>query len=205
VALLTDVRGISGKAFPGIRNSFPLPCTQTEMIPSFARVFGRAARRYRFTGYLIAIACLFILTLAGLPGPVRGEGGKCVPTAEDTEGPFYKPGAPERLSTGSGLAVSGEVLSYPGCRPIPGARVEWWHADRSGRYVDSLRGAQKTGAMGAYAFTTSPPGIYPGRPPHIHFKVSVPGHKPLTTQLYLRGGEKTVRFDLVVEADQGYR
>ena len=27
-----------------------------------------------------------------------------------------------------------------------------------------------------------PPGVYPGRPPHIHFKVSVPGHKPLTTQ-----------------------
>lgn len=57
----------------------------------------------------------------------------------------------------------------------------------------------------AYAFTTSSPGIYPGRPPHIHFKVSVPCHKPLTTQLYLRGEEKTVRFDLLVEADQGYR
>ena len=39
---------------------------------------------------------------------------------------------------------------------------------------------QKTGAKGNYAFTTSPPGVYPGRPPHIHFKVSVPGHEPLT-------------------------
>lgn len=175
------------------------------MKSSVARVFGRAARGYRFTWYLLAIAWLLVLTLAGLPGPIRGADGKCVPTAEDTEGPFYTPGAPERLSTGSGMTVTGEVLSYPGCRPIPGARVEWWHADRSGRYVDSLRGAQRTGATGAYAFTTSPPGIYPGRPPHIHFKVSVPGHKPLTTQLYLRGGEKTVRFDLVVEADQGYR
>jgi len=47
-----------------------------------------------------------------------------------------------------------------------------------------------------------PPGVYPGRPPHIHFKVSAPGHKPLTTQLYLRGGEKAIRFDLVVEAGQ---
>jgi protocatechuate 3,4-dioxygenase beta subunit len=61
---------------------------------------------------------------------------------------------------------------------------------------------QKTGAKGGYAFTTSLPGVYPGRPPHIHFKVSVPGHRPLTTQLYLRGGEKAIRFDLVVEAGQ---
>ena len=186
-------------------DSLPIPGTKTAMTTSCAGRCGGKGRRWRFSGSLVVIAGLFVLTLAGLPGPVRGEDGKCVPTVEDAEGPFYKPGTPERLSTGSGLAVSGEVLSYPGCLPIPGARVEWWHADRSGRYLDSLRGAQKTGATGAYAFATSPPGIYPGRPPHIHFKVSVPGHKPLTTQLYLRGGEKTVRFDLVVEADQGYR
>jgi len=59
-----------------------------------------------------------------------------------------------------------------------------------------------TRAIGSYAFTTLPPGVYPGRPLHIHFKVSAPGHKPLTTQLYLRVGEKTIRFDLVVEAGQ---
>lgn len=145
------------------------------------------------------------MIMAGFPDPSRGEDAQCVPTTEDMEGPFYKPGAREVLSTGSGLAVSGKVLSYPGCNPIPGARVEWWHADRSGRYVDSLRGARKAGKTGEYAFTTSPPGIYPGRPPHIHFKVSAPGHKPITTQLYLRGGEKTVRFDLVLVAGQGDR
>ena len=38
--------------------------------------------------------------------------------------------------------------------------------------------------------------------PDIHFKVPVPGRKPLTTQLCLRGGEKAIRFDLVVEAGQ---
>jgi protocatechuate 3,4-dioxygenase beta subunit len=159
----------------------------------------------RFPVALVPVACLFALSLVGLPGLARGEERKCAPTAEDAEGPFYKPGAPERLSTGQGLEVLGKVLSYPGCRPIPGARVEWWHADRSGRYLDSLRGMQKTGAKGDYTFTTSPPGIYPGRPLHIHFKVSAPGHKPLTTQLYLRGGEKTIRFDLVVEDEHGNR
>ena len=168
--------------------------------PCTGRCGGKEGRR-RVFGSLVAVACLFALIQVGLPGPVRGEGGKCVPTVEDAEGPFYKQGAPERLSTGSGLAVSGDVISYPDCRPIPGARVEWWHADRSGRYVDSLRGMQKTGAKGSYAFTTLPPGVYPGRPPHIHFKVSVPGHRPLTTQRYLRGGEKAIRFDLVVEAE----
>jgi protocatechuate 3,4-dioxygenase beta subunit len=64
---------------------------------------------------------------------------------------------------------------------------------------------QKTGAAGGYAFTTSAPGVYPGRPPHIHFKASAPGHKPLTTQLYLRRGEKAVRFDMVVEAEKRSR
>lgn len=175
------------------------------MKPSVAGVFEGEARRYRLPRGITVIACLFTLTLAGLPGPVLAEDGKCVPTAEDAEGPFYKPGAPERLSTGSGLAVSGEVLSYPGCRPVPGARLEWWHADLSGRYVDSLRGAQKTGPMGAYAFTTSLPGVYPGRPSHIHFKVYAPGYKTLTTQLYLRGGEKAIRFDLVMETGRSHR
>jgi len=169
--------------------------------PSAGRSEGKGWRR-RYSGSLVAVACLFALTQVGQPGPVRGDVGKCVPTRGDAEGPFYKPGAPELLSTGAGLAISGDVISYPDCRPIPGARVEWWHADRSGRYVDSLRGMQKTGAKGGYAFTTLPPGVYPGRPLHIHFKVSAPGHKPLTTQLYLRGGEKSIRFDLVVEAGQ---
>ena len=62
-----------------------------------------------------------------------------------------------------------------------------------------------TGTIDSYAFTTSPPGVYPGRPPHIHFKVSVPGHKPLTTQRYLRGGEKAIRFDMVIDAGQRSR
>ena len=45
---------------------------------------------------------------------------------------------------------------------------------------------------------TDIPGKYPFRPRHIHFKVSAPGFAPLTTQLYLRGGETSVTFDLVL-------
>jgi hypothetical protein len=54
---------------------------------------------------------MFTLIQVGVPGPVRGEVGKCVPTGEDAQGPFYKPGALEVLSTGSGFAVSGDVIS----------------------------------------------------------------------------------------------
>jgi len=59
-------------------------------------------------------------------------------------------------------------------------------------------------AKGSYAFATSPPGVYPGRPPKIHFKVSVPGHKPLTTRPHLRGGEKGIRFDMAGETGRRY-
>ena len=189
---------------PG-RIRYPLPGTLPAMTTSFEKRKGNPGWIRRFPALHAAIACLFALFLTGLPVPASGEAGKCLPTAEDKEGPFYKPEAPERLSTGSGLAVSGKVLSWPDCRPIPGACVEWWHADRSGEYVDSLRGARKTGDNGGYAFTASPPGIYPGRPPHIHFKVFAPGYKALTTQLSLRGGENKVPFDIVVEAEKGKR
>jgi protocatechuate 3,4-dioxygenase beta subunit len=51
---------------------------------------------------------------------------------------------------------------------------------------------------GSYRFVTDIPGAYPGRPPHIHFKAKAPGFRSLTTQLYLRGGETEVGFDIVL-------
>jgi protocatechuate 3,4-dioxygenase beta subunit len=42
-------------------------------------------------------------------------------------------------------------------------------------------------AEGRYAFRTIRPVPYPGRTPHIHVKVSVPGTGRLTTQLYIAG------------------
>ena len=114
------------------------------------------------------------------------------------EGPYYKPGAPERTSTGSGLVVRGRLLGIPDCGPLAGGRIEWWQTDRRGRYDDGHRGAQTVSPDGAYRFSTDFPGVYPGRPPHIHFKAAAPGYRPLTTQLYLRGGESEVEFDIVL-------
>lgn len=148
------------------------------------------------------------LALMLCPNPFAGVGraeasGSCTPTRADIEGPFYRPGAPERSSTGSGLTVAGRVLGAPDCRPIPGARIEWWQADGKGRYGDAHRGSQVADASGSYRFSTDFPGVYPGRPPHIHFKVSAPGYRPLTTQLYLRAREEDVEFPIVLAPQPG--
>jgi protocatechuate 3,4-dioxygenase beta subunit len=48
----------------------------------------------------------------------------------------------------------------------------------------SLRGTQFTGADGNVRFTTIYPGWYPGRTPHIHFKLFVDNRNMITGQLY---------------------
>jgi protocatechuate 3,4-dioxygenase beta subunit len=123
---------------------------------------------------------------------------RCAPTPPDMEGPFYTPNAPLREATGKGLAVSGFVRSATACAPIRAARIEWWQANPGGEYDDAHRGSLVTGEAGAYRFETDFPPPYYGRPSHIHFKALAPGHRPLTTQLYLKGGERAVTFDLVL-------
>jgi protocatechuate 3,4-dioxygenase beta subunit len=123
---------------------------------------------------------------------------RCAPTPPDMEGPFYKPGAPSREATGTGLVVSGVVRSADTCEPIGGALVEWWQANPRGEYDDAHRGSQITSASGAYRFATDFPPPYYGRPSHIHFKAEAQGYRKLTTQLYPKGGQSAVAFDLVL-------
>ena len=122
----------------------------------------------------------------------------CRPTRADVEGPFYVPGAPIRTSTGSGLVIRGRLLGAPDCRPLPGGLIEWWQTDRRGHYDDAHRGRQNVTTDGEYRFVTDFPGVYPGRPPHIHFKAKAPGYRSLTTQLYFRSGETEVGFDIIL-------
>jgi protocatechuate 3,4-dioxygenase beta subunit len=44
-----------------------------------------------------------------------------------------------------------------------------------------------TGSAGEYLFRTIKPVPYPGRTPHVHFKVKLKGKEALTTQLYIKG------------------
>ncbi len=131
-------------------------------------------------------------------GPAAGAQPKCAATPRDMEGPFYKPGAPAREATGKGLIVNGAVRSATTCEGIKGARVEWWQANPKGEYDDAHRGMLMTAEGGAYRLETDFPPPYAGRPSHIHFKASVPGYRPLTTQLYPKAGQSAITFDLVL-------
>ncbi|WP_338761029.1 catechol 1,2-dioxygenase [Massilia sp. METH4] len=149
------------------------------------------------------------------------EGG----TPRTIEGPLYVAGAPvchgcARLDDGT-EAEQGEVLFMQGTvygdngTPVPGARVEVWHANLLGNYSHfdrtqspfNLRRTIVADEQGRYRLRTIMPkgyGCPPGgstatlldllgrhgqRPAHIHFFVSAEGHRKLTTQINIDGDE----------------
>lgn len=113
---------------------------------------------------------------------------------------------------GEVLFVQGQVKDSAG-QPVAGALVEVWHANHLGAYsfFDStqspfnLRRSIRTGADGRYSFRSRMPVGYsvpPGgstekllqqlgrhgtRPAHVHFFVSAPGLRKLTTQINIDG------------------
>jgi len=116
-------------------------------------------------------------------------------TLRQTEGPFFKPSSPERADliepgmAGQPIELVGFVLTR-GCKPVPEAIVDLWHADNKGDYDNAgfrLRGHQRADAEGRYRFRTVVPGVYEGRTRHFHVKVAPPGARLLTTQLYFPG------------------
>jgi protocatechuate 3,4-dioxygenase beta subunit len=130
-------------------------------------------------------------------GPRKSSGCRpgADPTPEQTEGPYYKAGPPRRSSlldrgvAGRELLLRGRVLSED-CRPLAGARVDFWQADGEGAYDNDgyrLRGYQRTDGKGRYRLETVVPGQYEGRTRHIHVKVTPQGGTTLTTQLYFPG------------------
>lgn len=136
-------------------------------------------------------------------------------TPAQTEGPFYPDHLP--LDTDNDLLVindaatpalgevtylHGRVLDLHG-QPVRNALVEIWQADAQGIYRhrgdnDGNRQARRdqnfqsfgrflTGSSGEYLFRTIKPVRYPGRTPHIHFKVKRGGKELLTSQCYIQG------------------
>jgi len=122
----------------------------------------------------------------------------CVPTRPDAEGPFYKANAPERSRTGKGFVVAGTVKSATDCVPLAEAQIEWWAANSKGEYDDEHRAMQKADKEGRYRYETDAPGLYPGRPIHLHVRVTAPGHRPLITQIYPKAGQPAINFDFVL-------
>jgi catechol 1,2-dioxygenase len=110
------------------------------------------------------------------------------------------------------LFMQGTVFDAKGA-PLPDARVEVWHANLLGNYsffdksqpVFNLRRTILSDASGRYSFRSIMPrgygcppdgttqalltklGRHGQRPAHIHFFVSAPGHRRLTTQINIDG------------------
>jgi protocatechuate 3,4-dioxygenase beta subunit len=108
-------------------------------------------------------------------------------------GPFYKKSAPQTAllrrpgDPGMPLSVSGQVFDVRG-EVVPGAKIEVWQTDHLGHYdLDGYRyrATLISDTGGKYSFDSVIPGHYPDRVcQHIHYLVTAPGHKPITTQLY---------------------
>jgi len=139
------------------------------------------------------VFCLFVLLASCQQAPAS-----CPPTPEDEMGPFYRPGAPLRDSIGEGYQLEGTVRSSRDCQAIPAALIEFWLAGPDGRYGDAWRATVRSGRDGGYRFSSIAPGLYPGRVPHIHIRVSAPGFEPLVTQHYPAAGASQADFDLVL-------
>ena len=133
---------------------------------------------------------------AALLIPLESLAQTCgIVTPRQTEGPFYTPNTPKRISLvepGSNaprLVVLGTVLSAD-CKPVPNTLLDFWHSDERGEYDNRgfrYRGHQFADAQGRYRLETIVPAEYPGRTRHIHVKVQAPGGRILTTQLYFAG------------------
>lgn len=133
------------------------------------------------------------------------------PTPRDSEGPFYKAGAPRKSSLaepgtkGERLLLSGTVYSRE-CKPVPNALLDFWQTDDKGDYDNTgfrFRGQVAADANGRYRLETILPGEYPGRPRHIHVKVQAPGASALTTQIYFPGSGGPVRLQARTERREG--
>ena len=133
-------------------------------------------------------------------------------TPPQTEGPFYPDHLP--LDTDNDLLIindtitpavgeithlSGRILDAKG-NPVRNAVVEIWQVDSKAVYIHSGSankasrdtnfqgyGRFLTGSSGEYYFRTIKPVPYPGRTPHIHYKIRKGGKELLTTQCYIKG------------------
>ncbi len=161
-----------------------------------------------------------LLTAAGLAGvaPHFTWAQALLPTPRQSAGPFYPDQLPldddndlTRVTGRSGSAkgqsteLAGRVLDTNG-RPLQGVRVEIWQCDANGRYhhprdnrsvaLDENfqgHGHTVTDDQGAYRFRTILPVPYPSRTPHIHAAVLPSGHRPLVTQIYIKGEPRNAK------------
>lgn len=118
------------------------------------------------------------------PGSDTGTSA-CPPTSSDVLGPYYRAGAPSRMTIASAtepgerLWLDG-VVTGPDCAPLAGVVLDIWQADRDGVYYEPnagepyrLRGKLASAADGTWQLDTIRPGNYmlganSWRPAHLH-------------------------------------
>ena len=134
-------------------------------------------------------------------GPFFVEGSPRVELGADISG----------AASGEPCYVAGTVRGTDGS-PVPGARIELWESDEDGFYDVQYEGGPVanrahlfTDAGGGYRFWSVRPAPYPiphdgpvgelltaagrgpMRPAHIHFLVTAPGYRTLTTHVFAAG------------------
>src|SRR5262245_44786718 len=152
-------------------------------------------RRQFLAGAGVGAAACAVPAFFTTPGAFAQE---LVRTPRQTEGPFY----PDRLpldtdndlliinnsitpAVGDVTHLSGRILDARG-NPGRNATVEIWQVDNNGAYLHTRSsnranrdsnfqgfGRFFTGSRGEYYFRTIKPVPYPGRTPHIHFKIKI--------------------------------
>lgn len=161
---------------------------------------------------------LFLASAAAVPfWNVKGAfADELTKTPSQMEGPFFPNKLPldtdndlliinDKITPGIGeiTHLTGKVLDLKG-NPVKNVMVEIWQCDGNGVYLhtDDSNGKQDkqdknfqgygkflTGSTGEYYFRTIKPVPYPGRTPHIHFKLKKGRDHLLTTQMYIKGHE----------------
>ena len=176
---------------------------------------------------------LFLGALASGAAALTARGAfaeELVRTPPQTEGPFYPDRLP--LDTDNDLIIvndsltaavgeithlTGKVLDATGS-PVRDATVEIWQCDANAVYLNTRDSGSKekqqdknfqgfgrftTGSSGEYYFRTIKPVPYPGRCPHIHFKVKRGGKELLTTQCYVKGDPRNERDGIYLDVPKG--
>ena len=158
---------------------------------------------------------------AGLIVPKTLVAAERVPTPGQTEGPFYPTEFPADMDNdlvrvagqaaqalGQVTLISGHVVDMQG-QPQRGTTIEIWQCDAKGIYRHPRAPGQGTrhrlSGLRPHAgrferrlpLRTIRPVPYPGRTPHIHFAVHVPGRGRLVTQMYIEGEPLNARDGLL--------
>jgi catechol 1,2-dioxygenase len=153
------------------------------------------------------LASLLLVPFVKVLGRNNNAIAKECKTQTDSEGPYYKEGAPVKAiieTEGEALTISGTVFNSSDCSsPVAKATIDIWHCDSQGKYDSNgykCRGMVKTDTQGRYSFKTIFPPSYGSRPRHIHVKVRADGFKELTTQIYF-AGDPNIQNDFARRAE----